>query len=80
MRDSTLRHISSWEGLENFITFATTYNDVVWLDIASTMLFVHRSYNILDKNIVKYVCSIKPDIHTQKICGVYNAMSKLGYI
>jgi len=79
-RNSTAKLFPNWENLEHFIAFATTHNDVEWLDIAGTLLFARLSYNILDKNIVRYVRSIKPDISPQKVRDVYNTLSCLGHM
>lgn len=78
--DLNSKSLSSWQSLENFIEFATAHNDTTWLDIASTLLFARLSYNILNKNVVMYVSSLKPDIPKHIILDVYNTLSRLGYI
>lgn len=77
---SNSKPLSSWENLENFIEFATTHNNTEWLEIASTLLFARMSYSILDKNVVRYVSSIKPGVSKQMIRDVYNTLSQLGHI
>jgi len=78
--NSTNLTLSSWKGLEDFMAFTAAHDDVAWLDIASTLLFVRLSYDILDKNIVKYVCSIKPNTPPQMIRDVYSTLHKLGHL
>ncbi|MDD9825562.1 MAG: hypothetical protein OXU86_02120 [Thaumarchaeota archaeon] len=70
----------SWPREREFLDFAKEHNDVDWLEIASTLVYLHKVYRVPADGLIDYAERIKRKFPRPQTEGVCSEMRHAGFI
>lgn len=72
--------LDGWGGREKFLEFARSHNDAEWLEIASTLLYIHRDAPLPMERLIFRAKRVKRKHTREHIVEVYNELVKLDFV
>lgn len=70
----------SWARVEEFLDFAKGHNDVDWLEIASTLLYLHKTRGVAAERLAESAERIKYKFQASQIRGVCKELQRAGFV
>jgi len=69
-----------WEREKEFLDFAENHNDVDWLEISSTLVYLHKAYKVPVEGLIDYAERVKRKFPRQQIEDVRFEIQRAGFI
>lgn len=70
----------SWSKEREFLDFAKRHDDVDWLEIASTLVYLHSAYRVPIDGLIDYAERVKRKFPRPQIEGVCAEIQRAGFI
>lgn len=81
IRDAPRGGLERWGKKDDFLSFVTGHNDVKWLEIACTVIFVHDVSQVDDRDeLLEHVQLIKHEYSMSRITRVYDDLVSAGMV
>lgn len=81
IRDIPRGGLEEWGKKDDFLYFVAGHNDVKWLEIACTLIFVHDVNNVTKRDdLLEHVQLIKHEYSMMRITRVYDELVNVGML